>query len=377
MAVLLSLSYRAMMNVDTGFEHRDALTMNLPLRGPGVFSAQATDPATRRAFYGRLLSRLRAAPGVASAAAVLLRPLEGTIGWDVPYRFEFEDADASRVLPKANYEVVTPDYFRTVGTTLLEGRDFDEHDSSDGEPVVIISKVLAERIRKAGHSPLGHRLMLGLGAPRWSKVIGVSADARYRNVTQSGADIFVPYLQAAQPTNYVVIRGTQPAQELAALVRRTLAEIDSNQAVAEVATMGELIDKNAARHRFNMLLLFWFGVCAAVLAAAGVYSVIVESMATRTREIAIRNALGAQRTRLVREMIARTLGFVLVGEVIGVVAVSSRGKIASGLLYGVSASDPVVLGVVAGFLFIVSLWAGFWPAWSAAGRDLKGVLGAR
>lgn len=201
--------------------------------------------------------------------------------------------------------------------------------------------------------------------------MGVCSDARYRNITQKGVDIFVPYLQASQPTNYVVIRGTKSAQDLAALVRRTLVEIDSNQAIAGVATIGELIDRNAARHRFNMLLLLWFGICAAILAATGVYSVIAESMAEREQEIAIRTALGAQRPRLVREMVSRTLMLVLIGELLGALIVSTLSRVGSELFYGVSAGDPLVLGSVATFLFTASLGAALWPAWSAASRDPK------
>lgn len=360
-ALLLTLSYRSMMSADTGFANRDAVTMNLQLRNFG----KAT-----RAVYTDLLNRLREAPGVTSAAAVLLRPLEGTIGWDVPYEFEFEaGAKDNRVLPKGNYEVVSPGYFKTVGTKVLEGRDFDDHDSEDGQPVAIVSRTLAQRIREAGHTPIGYRMRLGLGGPRWLKIVGVTADARYRSITQKGVDVFVPYLQAAPPTNYVVIRGTLPPQELSSLVRRTLAAIDSSQVVAGVATIGELIDRNAARHRFNMMLLLWFGVCAAILAAMGVYSVVAESMMARGREIAIRTALGAQRVRLVREMVSRTLVFVLIGESAGALSVLAFGKLDSGLLYGVSAHDPLVLGLVAGFLFLISLVAGLWPAWLAAGND--------
>jgi len=375
LASLLVLSYRSMMSADIGFSNRDAVSMNLQLRGPGLFGAQAFDPKTRRAFYTELLDRLRESPGVTSAAAVLLRPLEGTIGWDVSYEFEFEAGRKDgRVLPKTNYEVVTPDYFRTVGTPLIEGRDFDQHDSEASEPVVIISRALAERIRASGHSALGHRLRLGLNGSRWNKVIGVCADARYRSITQSGADIFVPYLQASQPTNYVVIRGTQSAGDLAALVRRTLGEIDPNQAVAGVETIGALVDANSARHRFNMILLLWFGVCAALLAASGVYSVITEAMAAREREMAIKTALGAQRIRLVREMISGPLVLVLAGEAFGLLLVSALGKLGAELMYGVSARDPVILGSVAAFLFIVSLGAALWPAWSAAGCDPKASL---
>ena len=199
-----------MISADIGFGNRDALTMNLQLRGPGLFAAQGFDLKTRRAFYTRLLNKLRSAPGVTSAAAVLLRPLEGTIGWDVTYQFPFEErSQDTRVLPKANFEVVTPGYFATVGTPLLEGRDFNDRDGTDAEPVVIISRTLANRIRRAGYAPIGYRVRLGLGPRRWSKVVGVCADARYRNITQTGSDLFVPYLQASPPTNYVVIRGTR------------------------------------------------------------------------------------------------------------------------------------------------------------------------
>ena len=379
MAVWLVESYRAMMHADLGFANRDTLSMNLMLRGPGLFSAQAYDAKSRRAFYTQLLDRLRAAPGVTSAAAVLLRPLEGTIGWDVAYQFEFEagagtGAGDSRELPKANYEVVTPGYFQTVGTALIEGRDFNDGDQEGGAGVAIISRALAQRIRRAGHLPVGHRVRLGMGPPVWLKVIGVSADARYRSVTQTGADLFVPYLQAGAPTNYVVIRGTRPSGELFALVRRTLSALDGNQAIAGVATIGELIDRNTARHRFNMILLLWFGVCAAILAATGVYSAIAESVAARGREIAIKTALGAGRPRLVREMVSFALVFVLAGEAVGLVCAVAVGRLAPELLYGVSPRDLRILGPVLAFLFLVSLAAAFGPAWIAAGADPKPSL---
>ncbi len=374
-ASLLVLSYRAMMSADIGFHNRDAVSMNLQLRGPGLLSNLGFDSNTRRAFYTQLLNRLRESPGVTSAAAVLLRPLEGTIGWDVSYEFEFEAGDKDRrVLPKTNYEVVTPDYFKTVGTPLVEGRDFDEHDTEAAARVVIVSQALAERIRTAGHSPLGYRIRLGIDTHNWRRIVGVCSDARYRSIIQTGADIFVPHLQAEQPTNYVVIRGTRSPEQLAEFVRRISASLDSSQAVAGVATIGELIDANSARHRFNMILLLWFGVCAALLAACGVYSVIAESMTAREHEIAIKSALGAQRARLVREMVSGTLLFVLLGETLGALAVGAAGKLGSQLLYGVSPRDPLILSSVAAFLFVISLGAALWPAWARAGSDPKAAL---
>jgi putative ABC transport system permease protein len=377
LASLLAMSYRAMMSADIGFANRDAVSMNLQLHGPGLFSAQAFNAKYRRSFYKELLNRLRETPGVTSAAAILLRPLEGTIGWDVSYEFEFETGNKdNHVLPKTNYEVVTPGYFKTVGTPLLAGRDFSEHDSEGSEPVAIISQSLADRVREAGYAPLGSRIRLGLSHDGWSKIIGVSADARYRSITQSGSDIFVPYLQAMPPTNYLVIRGTQSVGDLATLVRRTLSSLDPGQTIAGVATIAELIDANSARHRFNMILLLWFGVCAAILAAGGVYSAIAELIADREHEIAIKTALGAHRVRLAREMVSGTLGFVLVGEAVGVLAVFAFARFGAELFYGASARDPLVLGLVAAFVFIVSLVAGLWPAWIAASDDPRASLRA-
>jgi putative ABC transport system permease protein len=212
-----------------------------------------------------------------------------------------------------------------------------------------------------------------LSHDHWTKIIGVCADARYRSITQKGADIFVPYLQAAPPTNYVVIRGTQSASDLASLVRRTLSSMDPSQTIAGVATIGELVDANSARHRFNMILLLWFGVCAVILAAGGIYSVIAELIADRRHEITIKMALGAQRLRLAREMVSGTLGFVLIGEAAGALAVLGVTRFAAELFYGVSARDPIVVGSVAAFLLAVAISASVWPAWRAASLDPKYV----
>jgi len=369
MAGLLVISYRSMMTADTGFANHDALSMNLVLRG-------ANDPKARHAFYARLLDSLRAAPGVTSASAVLLRPFEGTIGWDAQYQLELEgNREPNREPAQANFEVIAPGYFQTIGTPLLEGRDFSEHDSEGAESVVIIGNSLAQRIRNAGRNPIGHRLRIGRASNgSWMKVVGVCASARYRSVTESGDDIFVPYLQSMVPTNYVVIRGSRPPEELATLVRRTLAGIDPNQAVAGVATIGALIDRNTARHRFNMILLLWFGACAVILAATGVYSVIAEGVAVRRREIAIKTVLGARRFRLVHDVVYRAMVFVFAGEAAGLCCVVGFGKLGSELLYGVSPRDPVLLGSVLIFLFVVSLVSALGPAWAAAGRDPNAIF---
>ena len=353
MACLLGLSYRSMMTAEVGFSNKDALTANLVLRGPGLFSNM---PGSRR--YTRFLDRLRQEPGVTSVGAVLVRPLEGPIGWDAAYEFEFEGGGKEgKQLPKANYEVITPGYLRTVGTPLIEGRDFDEHDVEDGEPVAIINQSLAGRIRASGHTAIGHRVKLGLRKD-WLKVVGVVVDARYRAITKPGTDIYVPYLQGGMVA-YVAVRGTRPKAELLELMRRALRELEPNQALAGEATIGELVEANAARHRFNMVLLLWFAICAAILAAAGVYGVIAGTVAERRREIAIKTALGAGRRQVVVEVTGRCLSFVVAGEAIGTGGAILLGKLSSDLLYGISYRDPLTLGGVFLFLLAVAMGSAF------------------
>ena len=373
-AVLLVLSYRSVAFVETGFANRDALTMDVTLRGPGLFPAQSFDSATRHAFYSHLMQRLRDEPGVTSAGAILLRPLAGPIGWDIAYEFEFEAGSRDgKQRPKANYEVVTADYFKTVGSPLLQGRDFDSRDSEEAEPVAIISETLADQVRSAGHTPLGHRIWVGIGRRGWRRIVGISGDARYRSGTHSGAHIFVPSLQAGQPTRHVVIRGPRPRQELSALVQRAVREIDPSQNVGDPLTIGELIDRDTARHRFNVILLLWFGACAVILAVTAVYSVIAETMAARRTEVAIKSALGAQRNRVVRDLVLRTVRFAVFGLAVGTAAVSVFGKLSPDVFRGTSARDPIVLISVAAFLFAVSLGAAVWPAWHAT-RDSRRTL---
>ena len=373
-AVLLVLSYRSVAFVETGFANRDALTLDVTLRGPGVFPALGFDTGARHVFYSHLLQRLREEPGVASAGAILLRPLAGSIGWDIPYEFEFEAGSwEGKQRPKANYEVVTADYFETVGSPLLQGRDFDSRDSEEAEPVAIISETLADQVRSAGHTPLGHRIQVGSGRRGWRRIVGISGDARYRSGTHSGAHIFLPILQANQPTRHVVIRGPVPRRELSALVQRVVREIDPSQNAGDPLTIGELIDRDTARHRFNVILLLWFGACALILAVTAVYSVIAETMAARRTEVAIKSALGAQRNRVVRDLVVRTMRFAVLGLAVGTAAMSVFGTLSLDVFRGTSAQDPIVLTSVAAFLFVVSLGAAVWPAWNAT-RDSRRTL---
>ncbi len=368
-SLLIVISVRAMLRTDTGFSHLDTVTMNLALRGP------QSDPAKRHLFYANLLHRLNDSPAVTAAGAILVRPLEGSIGWDVAYRSEFDIVRPLKQLSVSNFEVITPGYFQAVGTPILEGRDFTDRDREDTPKAVIVSQGLAQKMRAASHEPIGTRIRFGRqDGGDWWTIVGVTGEARYRGVTTPNQDIYVCYLQTGIPVNYLVLRGRAPANELVSLARQQVAALDPSQAVASVATIGDLIRENTSRQRFNMSLLLSFGLLSLLLTAAGIYSVIAEMVSARTREIAIRLALGSGRGHLVRRFIGRTMRFVLVGELAGLIAFLSLHRALSSLLYSVKPDNPFVLLAVLAGVLVISAIAAFIPAWLASGRSPSVIL---
>lgn len=361
-------SYRALLNTDSGLHERQTLTMNLALRGPGI------TPESYRATYHELLRRLRESPAIAHAAAVLLRPLEGSIGWDWSYQFPWEAGTRDPLrITKANFEVVTPDYFQAIGTPLLEGRDFTERDTAGATPVAIVSASIAAHIRASGREPLGQPI--DLGGRQW-RIIGVTAEARYRGIRQAGEAIYLSYRQIDIPTNYLIISGRVPAPELMDLVRRTVREVAPDQAIAGEATLGELLDRNTASDRFQVALLLLFAAGALTLSAAGVHSVTRETIAAHRREIAIRVALGARHRHVAATFGGALLLAVVAGAAAGIFLIAGAAPLLEGLLFGVSAREPGRLSAVAAIVILTAIAAGLVPIWRAARANPRDTLSA-
>jgi putative ABC transport system permease protein len=368
-ALLIAISFHALLTEDIGFANRDAVAMNLTLRG---WPNSATE---RDAFYTELLAHLRDNPAVVSAGALLLGPLQGTIGWDMPYRLDLDSATPEQELPMANFQVTTDGYFNTVGMPMLRGRDFDRGDDGEAERVAVISRSMADKLQRMGKQPLGSRIQLGkqLGGTLWT-VVGVVANGRYRGVGLPSDDVYVSYLQTPIPVRYPVVRGNGSPKELIALVQREADHLHPGLSVAEAATIGELVERDTAQQRFNLTLLLVFAGGALLLAGAGVYSVVAEGVSDRRKEIAIRVALGAGRLRLMGQLVVVTLGFVVVGLGAGFLGVFGLRTTITDLLYETDLADPLVLGGVAGFLLLVSVLASIVPAWRATGQEPRSVL---
>lgn len=365
-ATLVLRSFMNLSRVELGFEPRNVLTMHLRLTG-----SKYGGPEPRREFYRQLVDRLEAEPGVIAASAVLIRPLEGTVGWEADYAREGQSVDESRKNTVANFEVITPHYFRTFGIALKAGREFTSQDKVETERVVIVSETMARGVFGSAEDAVGKRIKLYPSAPDelWRTVVGVAADVRYRELQNVRFDLYVPIAQGMAAVNHFAVRTeTDPAAFLTT-VRREVAALDPTQAVTRVVTMEQLVAANLARPRFSAVLLNWLSALALLLAAGGIYSVVAYSVAQRAGEIGVRVALGAQAGDILKLVIGQGMRPVVAGIGIGLTVSLALTRLLATLLYGVSATDPLTFGAVAVILALVALFACAFPARRATKVD--------
>jgi putative ABC transport system permease protein len=359
---LMVRSLQNLLTVDLGFVPKRALTLSVDFV-PEKYPTTAQD----RAFHRRLVERLASLPGVEAAGAVHNRPLEyGPIGsdnWVLPEGSPLDRASVTTNSISANWEAVTPDYFRAIGTRLVEGRAFTEDDTPDVPRVVIVSRSLARRAWP-GQSPLGKRLHtypaksdLNNGVfvdVEWLTVVGVVEDARYRGIQDPRLDVYLPYSQVEDALRHVVLRTRGDPLALARAVREQVQALDPDARVVELTTMQRLVDRALAPWRFASGLLGAFALVALLLTASGLFAVLHHFVSGRTREIAIRMALGADPGRVRRFVLSQGLGVTALGVVLGSGLSLLLARSLSTLLYGLDGRDPwshfggvVLIGLVA------------------------------
>ncbi|HXU35133.1 MAG TPA: ABC transporter permease [Blastocatellia bacterium] len=363
---LVLRSFVNLTRINLGFDPHGVLTMQLRLTGP-----KYVKPEPRREFYRQLVDKLEAQRGVMAASAVLIRPLEGTVGWEMSYGSETQSPDEARQNAPANFEVITPDYFRTFGIALIAGREFSSEDRLETERVVIISESMARNLFGSAEDAVGKRLKFDPSSPEepWRSVIGVASDVRYRKLQSVRFDLYVPLAQGMAGINHFAVRASGDSNALLATVREAVAEIDPTQAVTSVATMEQLVATNLARPRFSALLLNWLSGLALFLAAIGIYSVVAYSVAQRTGEIGVRIALGAQSNDISKLVIGQGMRPVLLGICIGLIVSFALTRLIATLLFGVSPTDPLTFGLVAATLTLAAMFACWLPARRATKVD--------
>jgi putative ABC transport system permease protein len=363
-AGLLVRSWWYVNNIDLGFTPERVLVMGVST--PTTFNA----PAQRAQLYQRVLEQMQSVPGVESAGITgdlfVSNPRERVLTVDR------DDGTVSERLRFARDEV-SPDFFRTLGTPLLRGRFFTIGDQPETPPVAIINDAMARR-SWPGHDPVGRRFMLG---PRdsdgpWYTVVGVVGNMRRQGPEREAVpQIFVPLAQSPPPRNVDLFIRTSSEDPLAmaGTLRAAARRIEKNAPIYGVAPLEQELGTYLTQRRFQTSLLTGFSVLALFMAAVGIYALIQYSVATRTREIGLRMAIGAQRGDIFRMIISEGLMLSLASVVLGLVGAWWLGRAGSSLLFGVTASDPLTFATVSLLLTAVAFAACYLPARRATTVD--------
>ncbi len=367
-AGLLIRSFLRLQAVDPGFQPQRVLTMRLI--SPRSKYPQGPQVA---ALFQQLLQRIGAMPGVQSAAAVSDIFLSKTPN-SGDFTIEGRPPKPLTEQIEATIDVISPNYFAAMGVPLRHGRWFTDQDGRDTPRVVIINETMA-RWFWPDEDPIGKRFTFGgPQSQRWMTIVGVAGDMRRQGLDRPArAETFVPHAQNPRGLMTLVVRGAPSgpadALALAAGVRAEIRAVDKDLPIFDVSTLDRQIGESVAQRRVNTLLLGLFAGLALVLAAVGVYGVVAYAVTQRTHEIGVRMALGAAPDDVLRMVLRHGALLAGTGVTAGLVASLALTRLMTGLLYGVSATDPGVFAAVALGLATVSLLAAWIPARRATRVD--------
>jgi predicted permease len=358
-AGLLIRSFVSVLDVDLGFRPSQAMTIRVDP------DSSYSTRERRIAYFDDLLSRVRAMRGVEAAGITDALPLGRNRTWGARAKgVTYERGNA----PSAFVRVVTDGYPAAMGIPLKAGRDISERDTPSSEPVIMINETMA-RTLWPGQDPIGKTVLNACSPER--RVIGVVGDVRHLALEQgSGNEMYLPVRQCGdQSSADLVIRSTLPPGQMASAVRDTLRPLAPNLAGNEFRTLQQLVDKSVSPRRLVVILLGGFAVFALILASLGIYALISYSVSQRTQEIGIRMALGASTRDVQSRIVFQTLRLAAVGMAIGVAASWAIARSLSGLLFGVTATDPVTFVGMLLVLAMVATLAGYLPARRASRID--------
>ena len=368
-AGLLLRSFLLIEEVPLGFEPQNVLTFRVIPRGERY--SQLSQRAT---FYRQAVERIEAMPGVKSAAGVSFIPLTFARG-SKGFTLDGRAPSAPGQIPMANYDVVTPGYFSTMQIPLRGGREFSWADTSEGQPVVIINKTMAERYWP-GADPLGQRIRQGGPTDTefpWLTIAGIVGDVReFDPLTPPRPTMYFPATQLPDTGGVLrdwVIKTKENPGVVAASIPTAIWDIDKDLPVTRIKTMENVRSQAVATQRLNLLLFASFAMLALVLATIGIYGVTSYGVAQRTREIGIRVALGARSREVVRLAVAQGLGAAACGLLLGLLAALGVARLMRSMIYGVGSTDPVTYLGVALLLALVAIVACYLPARQAARVD--------
>jgi putative ABC transport system permease protein len=373
-AGMFSRSLAALASVNLGFDvdHLLVLQTDVPV-------SSDDDAGRATAFYRELMRDVRALPGVDAAGAVTSLPTLTRSSGGYVIDGTSEGPPVSTRLPQALFNVVTPDYFKTLRVPLRRGRDFSDNDRMGAPFVAIINESLA-RATFPDRDPIGHRIQCGLDRFDVMTIVGVVADVRTEGpAVPPQPEIFMPYEQHPGPASAlnIVVRTTLPdPQALSQTIRRKIVERNSDVPV-KATTMEDTIRTASATPRFRTFLVLIFASIALLLALAGVYGVMAYMVSQRVPELGVRIALGATSENIMGLVLGQGAKLAVAGLVLGLGLAVLSGRLIEGMLFGVTAGDPLILVAVTVVVAIAAFVASYIPARRAIKVDPMTALRAQ
>lgn len=362
-----------MRRVNVGVETSNVLTANLAL-------PKAYDSKKVAAFYNELQQQLQAIPTVRSASAVVPLPFTGG-ALHTDFKIEGAVFDQSSQ-PNADLLLVQPGYFKTMGIMSVAGRDFGEQDNDSVPPVVIINRALAARYFN-GESPIGRHIQVdsldGIApSSRQEKqltIVGVVGDVRHSGVKSDvRPELYVPLQQRPFPEVVVILKTDGPPNSVVSLVRAAVLNLDRNLPIYNVSELDTALDSTFAQDRFNMVLLLMFSGVALFLTLVGLHGVMAQFVAQRRKDIAIRMAVGASQLQVLKMIVGQGMALVVGGLISGVLLTLALTRFMKTMLFEVSATDPLTLGIITVLIATMAFVACYLPAKSASEVDPMDVL---
>jgi putative ABC transport system permease protein len=368
---LLTRTLWALAHAPLGFQPEGVITLRTSL--PFSANSQYRAYKARSEFYRRVLDQVSAIPGVVSAGYTTFLPLTNA-GGTSPFTVEGAPPLPPGQFNDANHRVISADYFRTIGVRLRTGRFFQNSDGPEAPPVAIINEAMARQYWM-GQNPLGHRFKLGRVASVSFTIVGVVDDVRQAELDVKGrAEMYFPYTQPAATEGYltprdlaVQVKGDPSAYTKA--LEAAVWQVDRDQPIADVMPLEQLIANKLVSRGVALKLIAAFAGLALLLAALGLYGLLAYTVLQRRREIGIRMALGAQSRQVSVAVLREGLSLVVSGLAVGVAGSWIAMRALKSLLYGVTATDALVLAASAFVLLVVGVIASYLPAHRAAGID--------
>ena len=363
-AGLMIRSFRSVVEVDPGFNPRNVLTFS------AVLPQTYRDQRQHLQFYERALAKLQTLPGIQAAGGTFRIPITGFA--TVIFTVQGKPVHTGQE-PIADYRTISPDYFRAMGIRLNKGREFTDRDKDDAPDAVVVNDELADRYWP-GEDAIGKHLQVGTETGRWREVVGVVANARLSGLeAKVDPAIYIPFPQNTWPNavrnSFIAVRANADPQTLIPAIRREIHSIDPTLPITQIRTMDEIIAESLSQRRFNTALLALFAFIAGALAAVGIYGVTSYTVTQRTREVGVRMALGARHAEITMLVTRSGARLAAMGVGIGIAGAIVSTRLLSGLLFGVSASDPITFVLTAVLVGAVTLLASYIPSRRAARSD--------